>query len=80
MFNTDSKTDTDKDQNQTPPCPIQLRNTRQLRGMLTGNIAEKVLGVLSSMESIGLNLSLTTGHLGMLEKPSMGSWQYKCTG
>ncbi|KIK80850.1 hypothetical protein PAXRUDRAFT_157538, partial [Paxillus rubicundulus Ve08.2h10] len=58
MFDADSETDTDEDQNQTPSCPIQLKNTRRLRGTLTGNIAAKVLSVLSSMESVGLNLPL----------------------
>ncbi|KAF9239708.1 hypothetical protein BU15DRAFT_61923 [Melanogaster broomeanus] len=58
MFDTDSETDMDEDQNQTPSCPIQLKNTRRLRGTLTGNIAAKVLSVLSSMESVGLNLPL----------------------
>ena len=60
MFNTDSETDTDsEDQNQALAShPIQIKNTQQLRGALTGNIAAKIRTVLSCMESVGLNLPL----------------------
>ncbi|KIK92435.1 hypothetical protein PAXRUDRAFT_147336, partial [Paxillus rubicundulus Ve08.2h10] len=37
---------------------IQIKNTRRLRRALTGNIAAKVLTVLSSLERVGLNLPL----------------------
>lgn len=58
MFDTDSETDTDEAQDQIPSRPIQIKNTRQMKGVLTGNMAAKVLTVLSCMDSVGLNLPL----------------------
>jgi len=63
MFNrinadSDSETDSDEAQSETPSFPIQIKNTRRLREALTGNIAAKVLTVLSCMDSVGLNLPL----------------------
>ena len=55
MINSDSETDTDEAQNQTPSTPIQIKQTQQLRGALTGNIAAKVLAILSCMDGVGLN-------------------------
>ncbi|KIK99370.1 hypothetical protein PAXRUDRAFT_790417 [Paxillus rubicundulus Ve08.2h10] len=71
----------DEDQNQTPSCPIQLKNTQRLRGMLTGNIVSKVLSVLSSMESIGLNLPLFLDFLSWGDQECVVNVKirYECT-
>lgn len=57
MFNPDSDTNTDDDENQ-PWRPIQIKYTQRLREMLTGNVATKILTILSCMDSIGCNLPL----------------------
>ena len=41
-----------------PSHPIQIKQTRRLKGALTGNVVAKVLAVLSCMDSVGLNLPL----------------------
>ena len=41
-----------------PSHPIQIKQTRRLKGVLTGNVVAKVLAVLSCMDSVGLNLPL----------------------
>ncbi|KAF8431619.1 hypothetical protein L210DRAFT_3415728 [Boletus edulis BED1] len=58
MFDTDSESDTDNNQTQTPLRPVQIQSTQRLREALTGGVADKVLAVLSCMDRVGLNLPL----------------------
>ncbi|KAI6137950.1 hypothetical protein BKA82DRAFT_4333663 [Pisolithus tinctorius] len=81
MFNDDSENDTDNTQNQMPSHPIQIENTRQLKGVLAGNIAEKVLTVLPCMDSVGLNLPLFLDFLSWGDQECIvnAKIRYECT-
>ncbi|KAI6140218.1 hypothetical protein BKA82DRAFT_4331999 [Pisolithus tinctorius] len=81
MFNDDSENDTDNTQNQMPSHPIQIENTRRLKGVLAGNIAEKVLTVLPCMDSVGLNLPLFLDFLSWGDQECIvnAKIRYECT-